>query len=478
MGLKTFTVDYRELSKDFFLRSDFDYFEIKNKLNLDRVPKLKKYLTFLETGKPITPEDYSEDETDNVHIVVRNIADGEFKENNLIFISDDKAEELEKYRIQENDIVIAISSNCGYSFYYDGKDKRNLTLSHYLARFRIDQLFINPIFLNYYINSRIMKQYFRSVETGKTLKNLSKYYIKQLPVLIPDKHTQDKIVLQVEPIEKKIKDLKSKIAPQQVIINKVLSREFGFDKNLFNEFGKGMTAGTQIAQNKSLRVFETNFDKLSRSAILRSSTRYHNPPTHKLMTFLDSIDTVKVKDVIETYEKGLQPKYNTDGEIPVIKIANLKNGFIDFSETENITQEDYDKLEDKKKLKQNDIIICCTGKISLGKIDYFSYENEAITSVDNYILRLNKKYNPLFFTYFFRCILGYFQIERDYTGATNQIHLYWDQISNFQIPNTSLESQQKIVDEIKSELNKQEEIKKKIESERNKIDEIIENAIR
>lgn len=40
------------------------------------------------------------------------------------------------------------------------------------------------------------------------------------------------------------------------------------------------------------------------------------------------------------------------------------------------------------------------------------------------------------------------------------------------------EDQQKIVDEIKAELDKQEEIKKQIEAERNKIDEIIEQAIK
>ena len=69
-------------------------------------------------------------------------------------------------------------------------------------------------------------------------------------------------------------------------------------------------------------------------------------------------------------------------------------------------------------------------------------------------------------------------MERDYTGATNQIHLYWEQISNFKIPNIFLKSQQKIVDEIKAELDKQEEINKKIQAERNKIDEIIEKAIK
>ncbi|MDD3437695.1 MAG: hypothetical protein PHC64_11140, partial [Candidatus Gastranaerophilales bacterium] len=56
-------------------------------------------------------------------------------------------------------------------------------------------------------------------------------------------------------------------------------------------------------------------------------------------------------------------------------------------------------------------------------------------------------------------------------------HLYWNEISNFQIPNISLETQQKIVDEIKAELDKQEVIQRKIESERDKIDKIIEESI-
>ena len=89
------------------------------------------------------------------------------------------------------------------------------------------------------------------------------------------------------------------------------------------------------------------------------------------------------------------------------------------------------------------------------------------------IIRLdNSKYNPLFFTYYFRSVLGYFQIERDYTGATNQIELYADEIANFKIPDISLNRQKMIVDEIKEELDRQSVYIKKIGEERTKIDRI------
>lgn len=135
-------------------------------------------------------------------------------------------------------------------------------------------------------------------------------------------------------------------------------------------------------------------------------------------------------------------------------------------------------MSERKKIKHKDIILCVTGKVSLGKIDYYDYENEAITTVDNYVLKLKDNYNPLFFIYFFRCILGCFQVERDYTGTTNQIHLYWDEISNFKIPNLKLTLQQKIVDEIKSELDLQEQIKNQIEENYVKIENLLTNIIK
>jgi hypothetical protein len=44
-----------------------------------------------------------------------------------------------------------------------------------------------------------------------------------------------------------------------------------------------------------------------------------------LMNVLDSFKTIKVNNVVETYEKWVQPKYDTDWDVDVIKIANLKN---------------------------------------------------------------------------------------------------------------------------------------------------------
>ena len=478
MGLKTFKIDFQEIASSHYIYASYKFhyynIEILKSKQLLRCKVSDYFDTF--TGYAFKSENYEDEGTKLLRI-------GDFDKYGDLNISqmaclpEEYYKKFKKFEVKNEDTVIALTGATIGKTTLIEDIQENILLNQRVGIMRLKNRNINPKLFYLLTKSKSFQFQIQIDSMGKGQQNISPTDVSKIKIPLIPKPKQDQIVAEIEPVEKKIRDLKIQIIPQQEVINKVFAREFGFDENLFNEFGKGMTAGTQIAQNRALKVFETNFEELSKSGIVRFSTRFHNTPTKKLMDFLDSIETLQVKDVVESYEKGLQPQYNPDGEIPVVKIANLKNGYIDFSEPELITKEYYKSLDEKKKLKQNDIIICATGKVSLGKIDFYDYEQDSITTVDNYILRLNKDYNTLFFTYFFRSILGYFQIERDYTGATNQIHLYWEQISNFQVPNISLKSQQKIVDEIKAELDKQEEIKKKIQNERNKIDSIIETAI-
>ena len=479
MGLKTFIINFAELKSKDSLRLWIPFVLPKSKYRYD---KINNILAFCESGSRPKGGIKNEDEGEAISLGGEQIgADGSLNLSKTPYVSFEFYGNITKGKVKDKDILICkdgalTGKTClvDYSIF----PSKEVMINEHVYILRGNES-INQKFLFYYTTTNLFQSQVKDLAYKKKAQpGLNTDHFKKIKIPLIPKPKQDQIVAQIEPIEKKIKELKKQIKEPQEIINRVFAKEFGFEEKLYNEFGKGMTAGTQIAQNRTLKIFNINFDNFSKSNILRFSTRFHNPSTKKLMDCLDSIDTFQVKNVVESYEKGIQPKYNPDGEIIVIKIANLKNGYIDFSEPEFITKDYYNKLVDKKKLKKDDVIICATGKVSLGKIDIYDYENESITTVDNYILRLNKKYNPLFFTYFFRSILGYFQIERDFTGATNQIHLYWEQISNFRVPNILLKSQQKIVDEIKLELDKQEEIKNIIVHERSRIDKIIEKSIR
>jgi type I restriction enzyme S subunit len=480
MGLKTFIIDFSEFSQETLVRSNFKTaifgIEIQNYIQKseNKFVRLKEYFDII-SGFAFKSADY---EQEGLPLIRIGDVGNDFDENNMVFLPEDYREDYQRFLLKKNDIVVSLTG--------DGKLKSDLILedNKYLLNQRVGSLRAkentNVLFFYYLINYySLTRKQFYWWSNGKTQLNISPFDFLKIKIPSIPKSKQDQIVIQIEPIEKKIKELKVQITPSQEVINKVFARDFGFDENLFNEFGKGMTAGTQIAQNKNLRVFETDFEELSRSGIVRFSTRFHNPPTRKLMNFLDSIETLQVKDILlESIHRGASPKYNPDGDIPVVKTGHLKNGYIEISQEEFVDSDFYNSST-RSQVKQGDILIASTGKVSLGKVDLLEEEQDLVADGHVSIIRIDdEKYSRQFFTYFFRSILGYFQIERDFTGATNQIELYADEISNFQIPNIPLSSQQKIVDEIKTELDKQEAIKSKIESERNKIDEIIESLFR
>jgi len=484
MPLKQFTIDFQELGKEKTLRYDVDFIKFQHNFLVDYFYSFNDLFSFSKENK------LNVDELEDVfyYSEIGNVSkEGDVCPVKLNF--NERNEENENYykkiengdiiKVKENEILLSKVRPNLKKYVLINSDNKNF---YYTSAF----IHLKPKKLNkilYYALRIIFYEDLIAISRqGKsypTLKEDDFYYLKfNKSIINKFIKKEDQIVAQIEPIEKKIMELKAQIIQPQEVINKVFAREFKFDENLYNEFGKGMTAGTQNSQNRNLRIFETDFIELARSSILRFSTRFHNPSTKKLMDFLDSIETLQVKNVIsEDIHRGANPKYNPDGEIPVVKTGHLKNGNIEISQEEFVDQDFYNSST-RSQVKKGDILIASTGKVSLGKIDLLEDERSLVVDGHVSIIRVNEdKYNRLFFTYFFRSILGYFQIERDFTGATNQIELYVNEITNFQIPNISLKEQQKIVNEIKAELDKQKEMKQKIEAERNKIDKIIEKVI-
>ena len=275
-------------------------------------------------------------------------------------------------------------------------------------------------------------------------------------------------------INKKTLSLVDKI----VVINDVFAKEFGFEKDIYKTIGKGMSFGTQNSDNKKLNVFKTSFSSFSNSRINRFSVRFHNTIINKLNDYLLNIPHIKIEDIAISNERGVQPIYDMYGEIPVVKIANMKNGIIDLSDAECINEEYWKSVPETKKLKPGDIIICCTGKCSLGKIEIFDEKVDSITAADNIVFKIDStKYNPQFLVFFLKSILGYYQIERDYTGTTNQIHLYWDQIKKFMIPDISLKEQERIVKEINLIYEEQNKVLNEINCIRNSLENKIKKYL-
>lgn len=124
---------------------------------------------------------------------------------------------------------------------------------------------------------------------------------------------------------------------------------------------------------------------------------------------------------------------------------------------------------DKKSIK-------IVSNINLDKKE-ISYSNDWIFADFTMRMRL-ENYNPLFAYYYFRTNYFQYLIEINKKWLWNNTNIFPSQIQEFPLIDIPLPDQQKIVDEIKLELDKQELIKKDIEKERNKIDELIEKSLK
>ncbi|MGC9310061.1 MAG: hypothetical protein ACP5D2_05205, partial [Candidatus Nanoarchaeia archaeon] len=135
---------------------------------------------------------------------------------------------------------------------------------------------------------------------------------------------QDQIVAQIEPIEQKIKDLKEQIKEPQEIINKVFAREFGFDLEKFETL-------------KKEKFFEVDFSIISKFDSLRKGVKNYKKNYEYLFDFLSSIQTTRLSKIFSHIRNSLAPELENEGNYKVVKIAQLRNGYIDYDNCESVS---------------------------------------------------------------------------------------------------------------------------------------------
>lgn len=168
--------------------------------------------------------------------------------------------------------------------------------------------------------------------------------------------------------------------------------------------------------------------------------------------------------------------YSEDGDHYYISMATIKRWSFS-SEGANIVSKEYSDAKCEKSIRKNDIILARSGEGTIGKVALI--DNDEVNGIfADFTMRIRlKDYNPEFAYYYFRTSYFQYLIEIYKKGLGNNTNIFPTVVQEFPILDISLEEQQRIVDEIYSEISKQDEIKSEISNLRFKIDEIVENVI-
>lgn len=464
MSLKQFTTDFRELANHQYLRFDEKFwFTTKNLVAYDYIPL--KDIFYLINGSSYT-EFYTEEKTEVPYIRIGDLTfKFEIDDKNLIYLNDSIKLNDEKI-LKEDDLILATIGTVGKINL--ARNFKGGTFSNNTTLLRIkNKNYHNPYFYEKLFQTNLMQNYIYGISSRKAQPNLQAYDLQNIKIPLIPKPKQDQIVAQIEPIEKKIKELKVQITPPREIINKVFAREFGFNLEKFEEL-------------KEIKNYYLDLSAFGNNRDIRQSVKFHREAGIFVNQQLKKITNKKIKDLISepiVLGKGVSPKdYDENGDYFYISMANIKNWQLE-SEDLKLVSKEYSDRNQNKTVSKDDILIARSGEGTIGKVALIDDEDLQGIFAD-FTMRIRfKNYNPIFAYYYLRTEYFQYLVEINKKGLGNNTNIFPSQIQEFPMIDISLSAQQKIVDGIKTEIDKQEEINKKIQTERNKIDEIIKKAI-
>lgn len=469
MGLKTFTIDFSELKSKESLRLWIPFVLPKSKYKYD---KINNFLSTCESGSRPKGGIKEKDEGEAISLGGEQIGkDGSLELSKIPYVSFDFYENTAKGKVQDKDILICkdgalTGKTCLVDFSLFPSKEVMINEHVYILRGNSE---VNQLFLFYFTTTNLFQSQVRDLAYKKKAQpGLNTDHFKKIKIPLLQKQKQDQIVAQIEPIEKKIKELKSQITPPQEVINKVFAREFEFDLEKFEEL-------------KKIKNYYLDLFAFGNNRDIRQSVKFHREAGIFVNQQLEKITRKKIKDFISepiVLGKGVSPKdYDENGDYYYISMANIKNWQFE-SEDSKLVSKEYSDQNQNKTVSKNDILIARSGEGTIGKVALIDDDDlQGIFADFTMRIRL-QNYNPLFAYYYFRTEYFQYLVEINKKGLGNNTNIFPSQIQEFPMIDISLKSQQIIVDEIKAELDKQEEIKKKIETERNKTDKIIEKAIK
>jgi len=258
--MEVLEVEFKDVSKNYSLRSDTTYYSFVQKTLPSTLSKVKypilrfaDFIKAINNGKDIKKEGYSLSETRYIYLTVNNIKKYEIVFNEVIHLDEEIGEKLEKYRLEKGDLIITRSGTVGICKLFDIDDNRIYIPSGYLIIVKLKDG-VNKKFLEYYLSHEFIETFIWVHAAGKAQQNISQAYIKRIPVPDLPSTIQEKLVSEIEKIEEKIKTEKQKIIPLQDVIDDVLIK-YGVKSKKFKreEFKVFATKALSIGKQKFLR---------------------------------------------------------------------------------------------------------------------------------------------------------------------------------------------------------------------------------
>ncbi len=302
--------------------------------------------------------------------------DGTLNMSDLKSVSDEKATD---YLLKPNDIVFArTGASTGRNYFYDGTDGE-FVFAGFLIKFSLDPEKVNPRYIKYYCLSKEYRDWIAAFNTGSTRGNINAQTLASMPISLPDKTIQDRVVKVLDALEEKRK------------------------------------SNTKINDNLQQQA----------AAIFRSWFVDCIPFGG---TVPDEWKNVTLEDITSLVSRGITPKYADDTDQIVINQKCIRNHMIDLSFARNHRP----KVINNKWLRFGDLLINSTGDGTLGRAAQVWFQPHNLT-VDSHVTIVRPAAENMIFYIGVWGTQHEKEIESLHTGSTGQTELPRDRVKAIEL---------------------------------------------
>ncbi|MFA6619093.1 MAG: hypothetical protein WCT23_08510 [Candidatus Neomarinimicrobiota bacterium] len=474
MSIKQFTISVADLSKDQYLRndekyhfflssSDWNLFDSKNKM---LIPLRDILIDDYNNFKYEESEEYKGIPTGRAYLD----EDGGIK--GFKCVSEENHPGRLKYKAtNENILISSLRLAKAPALYFENTDLSEYVFSNGFYIYKVRDGW-NRKFVLYILRTKKLKNVLDNyIYRGIGISGYKDSDLKKIKIPFINIEKQHQATTQIEPVEKAIGELKSQILSPQEAINKVFAREAGFDLE-------------KVRKVDNDNRFYCDFSQfVPKNSNIRFSYRWNQLERVQEELYRNNKDIQLLGDFIKSTKNGWSPECNNDenGQAVLGIDAIQKTGKLDFGNPK-FTKQTKGNIADFM-VKDRDFFVSrgnTTDLVAMASVAEIGEDGQDYIYPDLMIKvefderEIDKEY----IAFLFNSVIGrtYFKYSAKGKNQT-MVKISAKELCDFRLPVPIKSIQQKIVNEIKVELEKQENVKRKIETERNKIDEIIEKAI-
>jgi len=155
--------------------------------------------------------------------------------------------------------------------------------------------------------------------------------------------------------------------------------------------------------------------------------------------------------------------------VPVIKLKNVSNYFLQLKDTDFIPKSNYEEFVQPK---TGDILITATGEGTIGRVGIFENGIKCIVTAEVMLVRAENT-NPYFLLAYLRSSHGRYQLERFARGSTGQTHLYSKDVALIPVPQVSDKIQMEVEKLVKQARQKKQLADEKYEEAEQNLYELL-----